>query len=293
MIGNVLEAVAVVNRILFGSAEVVPEYLFIEVAEKMERFDTNVGALEAALEKAPEVFESVCVNLPVHVAFRVVNHVVSVVADKPFVRLQPVSQQRGHGSDVLSDFPLNYILAPIRNNLSANFSSTLKHTHDDSFVVRAALYNPPTMHVGMHVASLAADECFVYFDFGAVTAELHKGLGLHRQSDSMQHEPRRLLSDAKSAMQFVGADTVLAVGNHPDSDKPLVERERRILKDSPDLRGELPLGMLALALPDAPCGDETDILASACGAFDTVRPAPLNHEADAVVWIGEVNDGLL
>lgn len=293
MIGNVLEAVAIIDRVLFGSAEVVPEYLFVEVTEKMERLNANVGALQSALQKRPEVFESVGMHLPVNVAFRVVNHIVSVVTDKPFVGLQSVSEKRGHGGNVLSDFPLNHVLTSIRNDLCADFSATLKHTHDDSLVVRAALHNPATMHVRVHVASLAADESFVHFHFRPATAEFHKGLGLHRQSDAMEHEPRRLLSDAESAMQFVGTDAVLAVGNHPNSDKPLVERKRRIFKDSPDLCRELPLGMLALAFPDVASGQEADFLTSASRAFDTVRPAPLNHEADAVIGIGEVNDGLL
>jgi len=289
VIGDVLKASAVIWQL----AEVVPKNLFIEVTEKMERFDANVGALQSALQETPEIFESVGMHLAVHVAFRVVNHVVGIIADETFVGLQSVSEQGGHGSNILPDFPLNHILAPIRNDLSANFSASLKDSHNDSLVVWPTSHDAAMMHTRMHVASLAADECFIDFHFRAATAELHKRLGLHSQPDSMKHEPCGFLGDAKSAGHFVGTDSVLAVGNHPDSDKPLVERERRILKDSPDLCGELSLGMLALALPYPASGKETDFLAPACGAFDAVRPAPLNHEADTIVRIGEVNDGLL
>ena len=44
-------------------AEVVAENLFVKVSEQMEWLNANVGALQLALEKTPEVFESVCVNL--------------------------------------------------------------------------------------------------------------------------------------------------------------------------------------------------------------------------------------
>ena len=39
----------------------------------MERLYRNVGTLELTLEKAPEVFETVGVNLPINVLFRMVN----------------------------------------------------------------------------------------------------------------------------------------------------------------------------------------------------------------------------
>lgn len=149
------------------------------------------------------------------------------------------------------------------------------------------------MLFAVHLPRFAANESFVNFDFLALATQFDEGTVLHRKANAVKHEPCRLLSDAKSASHFVGADAVLAVGDHPHRNKPLVQRQRRILKDCPDLSGELPLGMLALALPDAPCGDEAYFSASACGAFDTVRPAARNHEVNAVVRTGEVNDGLL
>lgn len=151
------------------------------------------------------------------------------------------------------------------------------------------------MHVGVHVASFPADESLIYFDFGTKmpASQLHSGSGLHGEPDSMEHEPCGLLSDSESASYFVGANAIFAVGDHPHCDKPLVERKRRILKDSPDLCRELPFGMLALALPYPASGKEANVFALAGGAFDTVGPAARNDELDAVIGIGEVNDGLL
>lgn len=67
MRSDMLEAVTVVDFVLFGCAKVVSEHLLIEVTKQMERFDANVGSLKAALQKRPEIFQSVCMNLSVHV----------------------------------------------------------------------------------------------------------------------------------------------------------------------------------------------------------------------------------
>ena len=55
----------------------------------------------------------------------------------------------------------------------------------------------------------------------------------------MEHKPRGLLSDSERPVNLVGANPILAVHEHPESAKPLVERERAILKDSADFDGEL------------------------------------------------------
>jgi hypothetical protein len=146
----------------------------------------------------------------------------------------------------------------------------------------------------VHEASLATDEGFIHFNRRTVAAELHKRLCLHCETNAVQHEPSRLLSHTERPTDLVGTDSVLAVGNHPNGEQPLVERKRRILKDSPDLGRELSFGVDALALPLALILEEHDIFASAGGAGnDTVRPTDLNHKAQAVVGIGEVDHGLL
>ena len=288
-----LEAVAVVNFVLFGCTEVVPEHLLIEVAEKMERLNANISPLQAALQKRPEVFESVSVNFPVHVPLRMVNHIMSVVADKSFVGLQPVAQQSGHGSDVFADFAMDKRLATVGDYLRSDFAAAFQDSHYDCLIVRAALHDASMVDCGMHVAGLPADESFVHFDLRPAPAEFHSGLGLHGEPDAMQHEPCRLLSDSDSAAHFVGTDSVLAVRNHPHCDKPLIERERGIFHDGSDFCGELPLGMLALALPDAASSEKANVPATASRASNTVRPPARNHEVNAVIGIGEVNDGLL
>jgi hypothetical protein len=289
---NTLEASAVMEQL----AEVVSENLLIQIAEQMERLDTNVRSLESALEETPKVFQAVRVNLAINVPLGMVNHAVRVIAAQTFIGLQSVSEQRGHWSYVFSDFAVNERLSAVINHLCSDFSATLQKSHDGDFIVWATAANDSAaMHVGVHVASLTADESFVYLNFRVKisTAQLHRGLGLHSQTDAMEHEPRGLLGDTESASDFVGANPVLAVGNHPHCDKPLIKWERGVFHNGSDLRAELLAGMLILALPHAASRNRTDFYAPARWTGDAVRPTALNDEVDAVLWIGEVNDGLL
>jgi hypothetical protein len=70
--------VRIANEFLFCSAIVVTEYLLIEVTEKMERLNGNIGAFQSALYETPKVFQSVRVYLSVNVFLGMVNDSVSV-----------------------------------------------------------------------------------------------------------------------------------------------------------------------------------------------------------------------
>ena len=58
----------------------------------MERFDGNTGAFDGALQQRPEVFEAVGVDLSVHVAFGVVDHLMHIINVQPVVGLQRVGE---------------------------------------------------------------------------------------------------------------------------------------------------------------------------------------------------------
>jgi hypothetical protein len=74
-----LKTVAISDEMLFRRAIVGTEHLFVHVTEQMERLYCNVRAFQSALEQAPKVFESVSVNLPGNIAFRMVNRLVNEV----------------------------------------------------------------------------------------------------------------------------------------------------------------------------------------------------------------------
>src|SRR4051812_31423282 len=103
--------------------------------------------------------------------------------------------------------------------------------------------------------------------------------------------PRGLLRDADRPRHFVGADPVLAVGDHPDGDKPLIERKRAVLENGPDLGRELLASVLLSALPKATGREEANVLASASRAVDAARPTKLNHMLEGYVRVCEVPDG--
>jgi len=103
----------------------------------------------------------------------------------------------------------------------------------------------------VHVPGLAADEGFIHFDFGSRPAKFHERAFLQGQPDSLEHEPRGFLRDAEAPVNLVGTDAVLAVHQHPDGRKPLVQAERRVLEDSAGLERKLLLRVPFVALPDS------------------------------------------
>src|SRR5690606_30945086 len=110
----------------------------------------------------------------------------------------------------------------------------------------------------VHVASLAADERLIGLNF---PRQLYLRVFLEGQAQPLEHEPCRLLGDTQRASEFMGANAVLEVGEHPHSGEPLVESDSGILKDGSDLDGELSLGVAAiLALPQATGLDEAHVL---------------------------------
>lgn len=58
-----LKAVTISDEVLLGGAVVIAENLLVYVAEQMKWLDRNVRAFQSTLEQAPEIFESIGVNL--------------------------------------------------------------------------------------------------------------------------------------------------------------------------------------------------------------------------------------
>src|SRR5207245_6388083 len=128
----------------------------------------------------------------------------------------------------------------------SDVSAALHHAHHDNLILAASASNNALTLRLMHVAGLAADEGFIYFDF---TGQLAALLALLCESDSVEHKPRGFLSDIKCPRHFTTTNTVLAIQNQPHCRKPLIQTERRLLEDSPDLHRELPFRMPIAALP--------------------------------------------
>src|SRR6266404_3785921 len=212
---------------------------------------------------------------------------------EPLIGHERIGINRATCFDMSADVSLQRVLFAIADYGGANLTTTFQNSHDGGLVFGASLSNPATMFVSVHESRSATNKSFVYFHFAPRPTNFQERAVLHRKTDSVKHEPCGLLSDAKSAAHFVGTDTVLAVCNHPNSDEPLVQANRRILKDSSYLDAELLASVLLFAFPHPASGDESHIIAATSGALDAIGPAPRNHELEAVVRVSEVDDGLL
>ena len=56
---NAIKPFAITDSAFLASPVIEPEGLFIQIPKEMERFDVNVGSLDATFQQAPVVFESV------------------------------------------------------------------------------------------------------------------------------------------------------------------------------------------------------------------------------------------
>src|SRR5712672_36510 len=95
---------------------VVAEYLFVQITKHVERFNRNVRAFQSALEQAPEIFQPVGVNLPVHIALRMVNRLVNEIPIQSLIRKERIAIDRALGFYVCANLPLQMKLATERND---------------------------------------------------------------------------------------------------------------------------------------------------------------------------------
>src|SRR5208282_2021654 len=129
--GYMLESGGIVHRLL---PQIVPEHLFVQVPKQMERLHADIGALQSALQDAPEVFQTVCVDAPVNITLRMVHNLVREPVPLQFiVGREVVSVDGGPLLDMAMNLPLYMVSATARNYFGANFSATLQHPQDSSF----------------------------------------------------------------------------------------------------------------------------------------------------------------
>lgn len=258
----------------------------------MKRFNRNIRALDAALQKTPEILKAVRMNLTIDILFGVVNNLMNVFIH-PLIGTQRVGEQKGTLLHVLSDRFLNRFFAAAWNHLASHIAAVpLKQSHDRDLANKSRLGSDLLgSFVLVHESGRAADECLVGFNLRAVPAQLFKGARLHRESDSVHKEPSGLLSYAKAAMDFIRANPVLRPADHPDGREPLIKADGRVFHQGSKLDREHLLA--GFALPRPARRNERVGVTRATRAGDAVRPAKRDHEGKRVVWIGKVNDCLL
>jgi hypothetical protein len=271
-------------------ALVVAKRLLVQVAKQMEGLDADVSTFQATLQERPKILDSVRVDIAVHVALRVIDHLMDIIRVQTIVRAPSIGENVRPTLDIFANESLECRAARIGNVTQANFLGfAIQQSHDHGLAATSsASAGDLRFLVLVHEASSAADERLVNLE---VANRFFKGAVLHRLADAVEHEPCALLSDAQGARHFARANTILAVGNQPDRGEPFIQPDRRILKDGSDLGAELLLRMFGLALPDAAGRQQSHFRAPASRAGDrAIRPAHRNRRAHAIIRIREVSD---
>ena len=276
-------------------AKVETPSLFVQVGLQVERSNGDVGPTDHPLRETPEVLQAVAMNHAGDVLPRVVNPLVDISQIEIAVALGRVGADLRTLLHVDSEPLQQGRLIRIVDDSSADLrrrvvSPALEQAVNDGLADAAAPKNPLLALSLVHVRGRAADERLVTLDSASHLAERFR---FHRQADAHEHKPSGLLRDSQGAGNLARTDTVFGVGDAPHGDEPRRERERRILKDRSDLRGELLSTLLVLALEHRPGSDDANLVLAAFGAGGfAIRPFQLDRVAKADAKIAEVADGI-
>ena len=254
----------------------------------MKRFDGYIGAIDATLQERPKVFDSVRMDLAVNIFFSMIDNVMHVLFVKPFIRRPAIREYMRSLADVSLDVILKRLLIGVSNNHRSDFAMTREQAHNGNLADSATALDSLLAFPLVHVPRFAADVRFVNLDVAGHFLE--KRSSLHRETDSLQHEPCSLLRDANRTMDFIATDSILRARNQPDRRQPLIQTERRILENRSDFGRELPLLVGALTLPFLLLRQKGHVIASARRTDNAVRPAARSQVAQAIVRIREVKD---
>jgi hypothetical protein len=262
--------------------------LLIDITEQVKRFDAHVGAVQSALQKAPEVLHAVGVDVLAYVLFSVVDDLMYELLIKAPICHEFVSENVRAGGHVRVNLAMQCFLITVFDHGSLNFAAALEHSHHDGLTVWASSLNFLSPFCGVHVSRLASDEAFVDFNF---SIEQPAALRLKAKADAREHEPCSLLTNPQIACNLVAADSVLAIREQPNSREPFIKAERGILENSPYFYRELALWMLDGALPYLAFRNVPRLtLAASWAGYDAIRPAPRYQVVKAIVGVGEIDN---
>ena len=267
------------------------ESLFVEIPEKVERFDADIRAFHSALEQAPKVFHPVRVDVAAHIAHCMVNDVVREIFREASVGAKRVRVNFRALQDILTDVALQFGTLCAVHYGQTDFGCALATRALQQTLHGSEGLVPGALHVfallcRVHVASASADPSFINFN---VTVELDEGTVLQRKANTVKHEPRGFLRHSKRARQFAGTHAVLRVHDHPNGRQPLFQTERGILENRADFYAEL--FRATTALPEAARGKKRRLVRLTARASNhVVRPAKRDHEIESALRVREVGD---
>jgi hypothetical protein len=166
------------------------------------------------------------------------------------------------------------------------FGVAIQQSHYDS-LPRSASAGDLGLFVFVHVAGKATYKSFVGFNLPATQ---FTAIFMHCEPDAVEYEPCSFLSDADGTVNLPRANAILAIGDKPHSGQPLVQAERRILKDSASLDGELPHGVAFITLPAIVLFLKSHVVATAAWANNTIAPTASNNVLAAIDRVRKENN---
>src|SRR5579872_326648 len=216
------------------------------------------------------------------------------VAFQSIVGKQKIRVQRRSRLDVFPHFSVKGFLPTIGNHTGTDFTRAVLATLKDSDYRRLVLAARPSdarrAFSRVHVPRFSADESFIGFD---VPRKFIRCRHSERNANPVIHEPCGFLRHADCSMNFIRANAVLAVHNHPHRREPLVQAKRGIFENSAGLRSELAKVMLLATLPTVVLRLKNNAVTAATRASNTLRPAMSYEISSAVIRISEVQNRFL
>ena len=210
-------------------ADVQAERELIHVAVQVLLGNLMIDAIYSALEHSPDGFDAVRADSVFGVdASRVIDGFVAeeqaVESDVP-CRL--IGKDRGTYFDVGMDSRLQRSHVGSFNGHRHSASAALPESYD-SRLANAATSSPELL-VLVFVALFSTDEAFVYFDDAAQLVKVIARAA--RLAQTLEHEPRRLLSNANLFPQLQTGDALACGYKQVHGIEPLVQGNMAALED--------------------------------------------------------------
>lgn len=272
-------------------AGIEAEHLLVNVAVEMKASRSDIRPVNGALQARPKVFDVVRMDRSVDIFDGMIDVLVNVLGAEALVRAQRIGvdhRTRGH---VRVDMREQVSRLLTRNEHGSNATlallATLRHSENERLAFfahgrltdeRPAPYVRPTLPT--------ANKGFIRLN----DASKHSAFNLHRFTNPMEHEPRRLLRDTERTTQLMRRGSVLGVRQEPNRRKPLGERNRAMLEDRVDLDRKLP--MTVKATPLFAGGDKRHRSRAATHPRTgyAVRPSSLNAVRPSAFRVGKEGD---
>lgn len=250
---------------------------FVQIGREMLCRDSMPCSDDAALKERERGFDSVGMNVSVNIDFRLVFDGLVLIGEggapeRSRISIEFIGHDEvnifAHGlADILRQRPGFNVLRVEESKIAA----ALSNAYNDLFF--------RVSESRLAVAFLASTNIgFVYFD----RAVHHGTLNFfHGRSDAMAEIPRGLVTDSECAFDLIRRHALACFTEKQGSEKPLLQREMRVVEDCARRHTELIVARFAVKELLRRC--EFNYCAVAAETFNSIRPAEAHKQFAAFV----------